>query len=171
MFNPICIVPDCIKPARRPYGAGLCDMHAARKRRHGSVHAHEGQLPVKTRTGCGYRLVYRPGHPLASTKGTAYEHRVVLFDSIGSSSHPCHWCGASLDWSIRRGPGALEVDHLNADGFDNRLENLVPSCRTCNTTRARQARVSKLRPLGFWSGYDAVPHRRPAIKPVVITDR
>lgn len=64
----------------------------------------------------------------------AGEHRVVLYDAIGSWPHPCHWCGQLLDW-LAVGLPLLVVDHLNGQKSDNRRENLVPSCHKCNLMR------------------------------------
>jgi hypothetical protein len=32
--------------------------------------------------------------------------------------------------------GALVVDHLDGDRYNNALNNLVPACSSCNTARA-----------------------------------
>ena len=73
-------------------------------------------------------------HPLAH-RGTAREHRVVLFETIGPGEHSCHWCGTSVSWSKTDREGGLHVDHLNFIKTDNRPENLVPSCLVCNFRR------------------------------------
>lgn len=80
-----------------------------------------------------YRRVKCVGHPLAQADGCQYEHRVVLFNKIGEGTHKCYWCSKELTW---KGPGPrLVVDHLNDDRWDNNENNLVPSCRTCNSHR------------------------------------
>lgn len=69
------------------------------------------------------------------THGGALEHRVVLYDAIGGDGHPCHWCGKAVWWSLRwPNPDALLVDHLDGNKLRNVVENLVPSCRGCNTS-------------------------------------
>ena len=84
----------------------------------------------------GYLLTSNPTHPLAWASGVVPVHRAVLYDAIGPGTHPCHWCGVDITWEVRKGPGALEADHLNAIRSDNRRENLVPSCAACNRRRA-----------------------------------
>lgn len=69
-------------------------------------------------------------HPLANDEGMVAEHRKVLYDRIGPGPHPCHWgCGRELDWG---GQGGIQADHLNGIKDDNRPENLVQSCQSCN---------------------------------------
>ena len=54
----------------------------------------------------GYRILTRPGHPLADRLGRVREHRLVL-----------HEAGIEI-------PPGFEVHHINGDRRDNRLENL-----------------------------------------------
>lgn len=79
-----------------------------------------------------------PSHPLAGKTGRVAEARAVLFDSIGWGPHPCGWCGKPVDWKVGvpgNRPDSLVADHLNSDHLDDRLENLVPSCGSCNVAR------------------------------------
>jgi hypothetical protein len=89
----------------------------------------------------GYSRIYWPGHCLAGADGNAWLHRVVLLDQIGSGTrgrHPCHWCGRKVSWFADwKSPRALTVDHLNGVKTDLSPGNLLPSCRSCNTRRAR----------------------------------
>jgi hypothetical protein len=94
-----------------------------------------------------YRLVMlKEPHPMGrkpSTNGRVYawEHRILLFDAIGWGPHPCHWCTKAIDWKEgATGVDELTVDHLNGVEKDNRLANLVPSCRGCNAHRRRRVR-------------------------------
>lgn len=91
-----------------------------------------------------YKHVRSAGHPLADARGKIKTHRLVLFEKIGPGEHPCHWCGEIVSWT-KEGPvrGALIVDHINNDGFDNSPENLVPSCSGCNTRRTRGGKLGK----------------------------
>lgn len=153
-MNPTCTVPDCAKPARSPRAA-LCPMHYHRAYRHGSVNAKPQS--IRTGTPRTYRLLYVPRHALAGRNGKAYEHRVVLFDTIGPGEHPCHWCGTTLEWLLPKGdPRNLVVDHLNEDKADNRAENLVPCCSSCNSARSMARRKRELAEAGAWSVNDTI---------------
>lgn len=154
MANGICTVEDCEKPLRSS-GADWCGMHYHRWYRHGSIDK------VSTRVegvslGRRYVMKSKVGHPLADKYGRVYVHRLVLFDAIGPGPHSCHWCSRLVDWLPKGDPNELQPDHLNNDGSDNRLDNLVASCRSCNTTRGGQRRSRALRDAGFWSHHDTI---------------
>ena len=126
-----CSVAEC---SRVPKARGWCSVHYDRWRTTGSL-----ESSVVRRDGLnpqGYRRVHAPDHPIAPDHGSAMEHRVVLYDSIGGGWHECHWCGTDVEWRVND-PSAdsLNVDHLNHVRADNRPANLVPSCRSCNTSR------------------------------------
>jgi hypothetical protein len=80
-----------------------------------------------------YIYLYRPGHPIADKTGKVQQHRMVVYDDIGPGPHPCHWCGVLVDWG---GKAGINVDHLDGDPSNNGRENLVPSCQSCNKSRA-----------------------------------
>jgi hypothetical protein len=149
-----CTHADCDKPARSATSP-LCKMHYHRMYRHGTVE----RVATQVRTGPGrrYRSAHRPGHPLAMANGKVYVHRAVLFDAIGPGVHPCNWCRSPVAWDATRGdPRMLSVDHLNGEGDDNRPENLVPACSTCNATRGAQNRHRALKAIGWWSNHDTI---------------
>lgn len=148
-----CVIDGCDKPPRTAR-ADYCKMHYHRLYRHGSV----DMVATSIRTGNGrrYRRVHCPGHPMAQASGYGYTHRVVLYDEIGPGPHECYWCGTSVDWMPHRAPNALEPDHVNGMGDDNRIENLVPSCPRCNAGRGSQHRATVLRAAGFWAVNDTV---------------
>lgn len=152
-----CTVEGCNKPPRSRLAA-LCPMHYHRQYRHGSVSMVATESGVSVSHGRRYKTVYRPRHPLASKYGNVYVHRMVLFDAIGYGPHPCHWCQRSINWTAKGDPNELQPDHLNGYGDDNRLENLVPPCRTCNSGRASQHKSAALRDAGFWSVNDTIAH-------------
>lgn len=156
MENPTCILPECEKPSRNKSGTALCKMHYHRQYRHGSTSKTSARSGISVSLGRRYRTVAAAGHPLAGANGRAYEHRVVLYDAIGPGPHRCHWCKAGVDWLPKTHPDCLVVDHVNGDGADNRLENLVPSCYGCNTARGQQARSDALREHGWWSEHDTI---------------
>ena len=90
--------------------------------------------------GVEHRLARANGHPLAPPSGIVAIARVVLYDTIGPGTHPCHWCGTSVKWKVGAGvrdPSALLADHLDHDATNDAPENLVPSCNECNSHRRR----------------------------------
>lgn len=155
MSNPTCTIEGCEKPSRTK-SAALCKMHYHRWYRHRDTGRTAAKADVTVSLGRRYRKRHQPDHPLAMANGYVYEHRAVLYDSIGLGPHPCHWCGGEVAWVGKCQPGELQPDHLNNDGADNRPENLVPSCRACNTTRGSQRRAQALREAGWWAGNDTV---------------
>lgn len=78
-------------------------------------------------------------HPLAQDSGNGYgkvyEHRLVLFNKIGPSSHKCYWCEKPIKW-VESGSDAIVADHLDEDGWNNSPDNIVVSCRRCNIQRS-----------------------------------
>jgi len=156
MTNATCTLDGCEKPSRGGTTGALCPMHYHRQYRHGDVNAVAHQSGVTASLGRRYRTKYKPQHPLASKHGVVYVHRMVLFDAIGPGVHACHWCGTDVEWARKGEPRELQPDHLNGDGADNRIENLVPACRSCNSGRGAQARHDALRAAGFWSVNDTI---------------
>ena len=150
-----CIVDGCNKNTRSRT-ASLCHMHYHRWYRHGSTDKASWASGLTASHGRRYRYVAAKGHPLAGKNGRAYEHRIVLFNLIGPGEHACYWCMETVQWLPKGEPGALIVDHINGYGDDNRPENLVPSCYSCNTTRGLQARSKVLRKAGWWSNNDTI---------------
>lgn len=126
-----CTIEGCDSPPKSAYWP-YCQMHDARIRRHGSIE-QKARAEVLVHTH-GYRLIQASGHPMANGL-RAYEHRAVYYDAHPDGPEPCHWCGCQLAWDT------LQVDHLNAVRDDNRIENLVASCGSCNRDRAKSAAV------------------------------
>jgi len=156
MVNLTCTVDGCEKPSRNKGTRSMCAMHYHRQYRHGST--HKVATRVSTRTdGSRYRSTHQPQHPLAGKSGRIYVHRKVLFDLIGPGTHACHWCHKPVTWLMPIGdPSNLQVDHLNGVRDDNRPENLVPSCPSCNATRSLQLRHDRLVAGGWWSNNDTI---------------
>jgi hypothetical protein len=87
----------------------------------------------------GYVAIECAGHPVANASGWQFEHRVVLYDAIGPELYPCHYCWRLLSWDLHyNAPGGMGVDHLDYDTTNNKIENLVPCCRSCNCARRRK---------------------------------
>lgn len=156
MTQPTCTLPECEKPSRNATKPALCKMHYHRQYRHGSIDKTASKSGVTVSLGRRYLRVRANGHPVADTSGSAYEHRVVLYDHIGVGPHCCHWCDTSIDWLPKADPRALQVDHLDNDGSNNSPANLVPTCRSCNGARGAQRRHDALVEAGWWSRNDTV---------------
>lgn len=111
-----------------------CKPHRNRLSRYGNLGPvairPKGKAGDGTITPKGYRDLYLPSHPLATKNGKVLEHRVVLYDKLGSGQHPCYGCSKALVWNYN-----LVVDHLDFDKLNNNPDNLVPSCDSCNVKR------------------------------------
>ena len=118
----LCSVKGC---SRKHKAHGLCSLHLRRHKNGIPLDYIKPVLEAKR-----YRQRTLRTHPLANAIGRVYEHRMVLFDSIGFLAVPCFWCGKKLVFKDN-----LFVDHLNHDRHDNRIQNLVPSCNNCNAGR------------------------------------
>lgn len=130
--TPICDVDGCEKPSpHKKY----CQMHEYRIKQYGTPSGRERTRHVHSE---GYVVVKSEGHQLAQESGWVYEHRVVLFDTIGPGEHACHWCGTPVHWerSYPQHRDALVVDHVNEVKDDNSPANLVASCAPCNVRRS-----------------------------------
>lgn len=121
-----CTVEGCEK-APRSRTSPHCEMHYGRIRRNGQLDALDRTRHKKDR---GYVVVKRPNHPLASKAGWVYEHRQVVYELAGPGPQACFWCGTALEWGR-----SLHIDHLDHQRDNNDPDNLVISCRPCNTSR------------------------------------
>lgn len=154
MSDRTCSVKGCDKPARSLNEGAWCERHYMRWYRHGDPLAGVDVNGFKAGPQRHYRRVRPPaGHPMRTKNGAAYEHRVVLFDTIGYGPHRCHWCDAALTWGNN-----LHVDHLDRVKDNNDPTNLVPTCQPCNSRRAAADKAILARRAGYWHGKDA---RRP----------
>lgn len=130
--KPLCIIEGCGNC--RAYRSGLCNTHYYKLRRSGNLDYRK--TVSRSLASTGYILLRRTDHPLSSSNGMLFEHRKVLFDSIGYGPHKCFWCGRQVNWTKGRATkGSLVPDHLDGDKANNSLSNLVPSCSPCNFVR------------------------------------
>lgn len=108
----------------------LCQMHYFRKMRTGSFELQK-KRKYRRQNPAGYFLVFEPGHPLSQAGGYVYEHRFVVYSKYGDSLPGCDLCGKPTEWET------CHIDHIDEDVTNNKLENLRPVCRPCNTLRGR----------------------------------
>lgn len=153
----ICSIEECDRPSRSTNGK-WCEKHYIRWYRHGDPRATMIGDGLSIATPRRYRRIKAVGHPLAHRDGTAYEHRLVLWDEIGPGSHPCYWCRVPVSWF---GTPQLQVDHLDGDKGNNVPSNLVPACRSCNGGRVQTQRMALRAEAGWHTGIDS---RRPQRK-------
>jgi hypothetical protein len=137
--GPVCSVEGCERPHK---GRGLCNMHYQRHRSGSGVGSAERRIaPAGTSWfSRGYEVVRNAGHPLASTTGHVYVHRMRMFDLIGPGEHACWGCGRTVRWDLTYPVDelALVVDHIDRDSANNDVSNLRPSCQSCNAKRSKR---------------------------------
>lgn len=123
-----CAIDGCDKRSRT-IGGLYCEAHYARKHRTGTFDLRKPTERIIRDDG--YVTLHCPEHPLRVGKRhpREYEHRVVFYDTHGIGPFDCKWCGTQVTWAT------MHVDHLNDVRDDNRIQNLVPSCATCNQHR------------------------------------
>jgi hypothetical protein len=140
-----------LPPARDPKGRGV-------QLDPGSP--YEG-LAVTVHNDRYLRATFRD-HPTADSRHRILLHRAVLFDAIGAGPHACHWCKYDgLEWGLEPDDVArLIVDHLDGDGFNNRMSNLLPVHKWCNDNRS----IIEAKGIPWSTFYDVPPADRPPLR-------
>lgn len=114
-------------------------------------------------------------HPMAPANGMVGRHRLVLWQHHGepdpfTTGLPCHLCSYVLPWRHPFGiKHCVNVDHLNEQPGDDRVENLAASCYWCNSNRSW---VPWINGEPTWREIIAMysaqhPAERPDLRPVV----
>ncbi|GAA2577282.1 hypothetical protein GCM10010304_17750 [Streptomyces roseoviolaceus] len=90
-------------------------------------------------------LVRRPEDILVKHDGERRTHTVVLRRALHEMGIPeeCADCGIGPEWLGK--PMTLEVDHINGDWSDDRLENLRLLCPNCHATTSSWCRGGQRR--------------------------
>lgn len=139
----ICGVDGCNDYANR-VSAGMCEKHYMRQRRRGTTDKYK--RPDKISHSHGYVLISADRHDLMKGKPAGsrlYEHRVLFYDTYGGGMHKCNWCDNVISFD------EMHVDHVNAIKDDNRIDNLVASCPTCNRSRGSEKMIKTKRKNGI----------------------
>lgn len=114
----------------------VCQMHYFRNMRNNT---YDTIMKRKYRivNPAGYHKIYEPQHILSDSQGYIYEHRAILFSTLGHlETIACQLCGKLMSWDN------LQTDHIDEDVTNNHSYNLRPLCIACNTERGR-AKIPK----------------------------
>lgn len=125
--NPECSISGCGKPDKE---AGLCSMHAARKRRHGDPEIVIGPQDRQMPTG--------PAHPLWAGLSVGYgaAHDRVKRLKGSASKYSCVECGsAAQHWSYNHDDPEEVSDYVRSVSlvaYSAKPEHYSPRCVPCH---------------------------------------
>lgn len=116
-------------------------------------------LPTGHFTGKGWNVKLRfkphpavPLHDLLVVNGTAQSHVLKKRLFVAGIKKPqCELCG----WAVQAEDGRIpvELDHINGDHYDNRLENLrilCPNCHSLQPTHRGKNKKAHMRGCRNW---------------------
>jgi Bacterial regulatory proteins, luxR family len=103
-----------VRKCARRFGFNLASWHQAKQR--GDVVARPRAMPIKDLLVVGRR--------------TSRHHLKLRLLAEGLKENRCEQCGIS-DWQGKR--LNMQLHHLNGNGTDNRLENIVLLCGNCHS--------------------------------------
>jgi 5-methylcytosine-specific restriction endonuclease McrA len=103
-----------VRECARRFGFNLASWHQAKQR--GDVVARPRAMPIKNLLVIGRR--------------TSRHHLKRRLLAEGLKENRCEQCGIS-DWQGK--PLNMQLHHLNGNGTDNRLENIVFLCGNCHS--------------------------------------
>lgn len=135
----VCAAEGCDKP--RWQHKRWCGSHAMRQWRYGDLESH-ARVAVPHVDRGGYTIIPTTSPAGYRDRRRGRRARVVLFEAIGDGVHACYWCSTPVDWgrTYPKHSDALTVDHVDFDPSNDAIENLVPSCVSCNVRRALRRR-------------------------------
>lgn len=133
-----CHVPGCDRIAMYETQA-VCQKHYFRFMRNGTyeIVRKPRSKSLRVETPNGYVALFEPGHPLAMKNGYVYEHRKTAYESHGAGLSECAGCGKSISWAT------CHVDHIDFNRKNNKVHNLRPLCRGCNSRHSERQSIKK----------------------------
>ena len=99
------------------------------------------QICSKSLSGGGYLHLRWTPHPLSSTDGNVYLHRIVAYAKYKGLDPVCHYCRKPLRWKSDDWSDRVTGEHLNGNKLDNSPKNIEVACNPCNISNNNQKRA------------------------------